>query len=164
MQQIKVYGRRKNIKLLLCSPHGAPSLSFHTSAYHFFYMIRSVRCTLLTLSRRCLSKTTAPEFSPVKWLDLSIIKRKGKAFEDDEALIPPNESEVFPAVSGYDLNGRETSSLSDMKVLLNWFVFHLLSMDLILINHTANLLLQNMQIGRMYLPWRYVSLSFLSYK
>jgi hypothetical protein len=45
----------------------------------------------------------------VSWMDFSVIKVKGRAFDADRALIPKDEAEVFPGVNGFDLNGDRTA-------------------------------------------------------
>jgi hypothetical protein len=42
-----------------------------------------------------------------KWLDVGIVKRKGRAFDADSCLIAANEAAPFPAVRGYNLNGTD---------------------------------------------------------
>lgn len=40
-----------------------------------------------------------------RWLDVSIVKRKGRAFPADDQLLPAKDAIVFPVVSGTTLNG-----------------------------------------------------------
>jgi hypothetical protein len=42
-----------------------------------------------------------------KWLDVGIVKRKGRAFDADRGLIPASEAVSFPVVRGYTLEGTE---------------------------------------------------------
>ena len=42
-----------------------------------------------------------------KWLDVGIVKRKGRAFDADTSLIHANEAISFPVVRGYNLDGNE---------------------------------------------------------
>ena len=42
-----------------------------------------------------------------KWLDVGIVKRKGRAFDADTSLIQANEAISFPVVRGYNLDGNE---------------------------------------------------------
>lgn len=42
-----------------------------------------------------------------KWLDVGIVKRKGRAFDADSRLIQASEARTFPAVRGYNLNGTD---------------------------------------------------------
>lgn len=69
-------------------------------------ILHSMQHRAWTLPRQLSSST--PDFSVTKWLDLSIIKRKGRAFEADKALVPIHDALIFPGLPGYDLNGRET--------------------------------------------------------
>lgn len=42
-----------------------------------------------------------------RWLDVSIVKRQGRAFDADNVLISRNEAIKFPSVKGFNLNGTE---------------------------------------------------------
>lgn len=44
----------------------------------------------------------------LSWMDFSVLKIDGRAFEPDKALIPVDDAKKFPAVSGYDLNGNKS--------------------------------------------------------
>lgn len=43
-----------------------------------------------------------------RWLDVSIVKKKGRAFEADTALLPAKNATVFPLVKGYTLTLQNT--------------------------------------------------------
>lgn len=42
------------------------------------------------------------------WMDFSVLKLDGRAFEPDTKLIPVDEAKHFPGVTGYDLNGNKS--------------------------------------------------------
>jgi len=41
-----------------------------------------------------------------KWLDVSIVSKKGRAFEADKYLIVPSKADVFPPAKVYNLDGQ----------------------------------------------------------
>ena len=44
-----------------------------------------------------------------RWLDVSVVKKKGRAFEADTELLPAKDAKVFPLVKGYTLNSKDVN-------------------------------------------------------
>ena len=42
-----------------------------------------------------------------RWLDVSVVKKKGRAFEADAELLPAKDAKVFPLIKGYTLNSKD---------------------------------------------------------
>ena len=42
-----------------------------------------------------------------RWLDVSVVKKKGRAFESDGGLLPAKGAQVFPRIKGYSLNCKD---------------------------------------------------------
>lgn len=42
------------------------------------------------------------------WMDFSVLKLDGRAFEPDKKLIPVDDAKRFPGITGYDLNGNKS--------------------------------------------------------
>ena len=42
-----------------------------------------------------------------RWLDVSVVKKKGRAFEADAGLLPAKGAQVFPRIKGYSLNCKD---------------------------------------------------------
>jgi len=42
-----------------------------------------------------------------RWLDVSVVKKKGRAFEADTELLPAKDAKLFPLVKGYTLNSND---------------------------------------------------------
>ena len=42
-----------------------------------------------------------------RWLDVSVVKKKGRAFDADTELIPAKGAKIFPLIKGYSLNSKD---------------------------------------------------------
>ena len=44
----------------------------------------------------------------IGWMDFGVIKKKGRAYEPNESLIPVEEAMLFPVVETYNLHGEKS--------------------------------------------------------
>lgn len=91
--------------------------------------ILSTQTPFMTGRLLSTSPTTTSQmiFSELKWLDMSIIKRKGKALVTDVQCIPLSEAVIMPSVAGFNLLGESSkypeSTSSSVKAKLVCFSF-----------------------------------------
>lgn len=58
-----------------------------------------------------------------RWLDVSIVKRAGRAFDADKKLINRSEAEFFPTVKGTKLDGTSISVPGDVNASAKLVIF-----------------------------------------